>query len=67
VVCFNDLKPFLLGFDSVLGKTVIEEDFEGGFFAIVVVRVVGDEPNETTWGRVSKRRFDIGEDCRAMG
>jgi uncharacterized membrane protein YeaQ/YmgE (transglycosylase-associated protein family) len=48
MVCFDDLKPFLLGLDTVLGKTVVEEDFEGGFFAIVVVGIVGDEPDETT-------------------
>jgi hypothetical protein len=48
MIGFHNLQPFFLSGISVFGETVVEEDFEGGFFAVVVVGIVGDETDEAT-------------------
>jgi len=48
MVCFDDLEPLKLRCDTVFGEPVVEEDFDGGFFAVVVV--VGDETDKSTFG-----------------
>jgi len=44
----DDSEPFFLSFQAVFGETMVEEDFDGGFLAVVVVRCVRDEAHETT-------------------
>lgn len=40
----------MLGRDSIFGESVVEEDFDGGFLGIVIVR---DEADKATFGGVS--------------
>lgn len=47
MICFDNLQPFCFGFVFVFGETMVEEYFYGGFLAVGLVRVGGDETDET--------------------
>lgn len=49
VISFHNLQPFFLGLTLVLWKAMVEEDFDGGFFAVDMIDVVRDEADKTTW------------------
>jgi hypothetical protein len=47
MVGFNYLQPFKLSRNPIFGEPVVEENFDGGFFPIIVV--VRDEADESTF------------------
>lgn len=48
MVGFDNLEPFCFCFFPVFGEPVVEEDFDGGLFAVIVVGVVWNETDEAT-------------------
>lgn len=51
MVGFDYLQPLSLGCYTIFWKSVVEEDFDGGLFRIIVI--IWDESNESTYERVS--------------